>query len=153
MILTTQQNLSRYSSLNPNFADAFRALAELAAQPFVPGRHEVDGDRIFINAAEYDTKDPEGASMEFHRRYIDVMWLLSGAETIGIHPCAEETQVTRQYDEEADYALAMLPGSFTMLRMVPGSIAILFPEDAHAPSLHAKQPHHVQKLIAKVRVD
>ena len=153
MILTTTDKLSKYINDNPNFADAFAALAELAAKPFAPGRHEVDGDRIFINAAEYDTRDSQGASMEFHKRYIDVMWMVSGKETIGIAPNCDALTVTKEYDAEGDYALAALPASYTRLAMAPGCVAILFPEDAHAPSLNADGVDHVQKLICKVRVD
>lgn len=153
MIFTTTDKLSQYIGANPNFTDAFSALAEVAAKPFTPGRHEVDGDRIFINAAEYDTRDSQGASMEFHKRYVDVMWMVSGMETIGIAPDCNTLTVTKEYDAEGDYALAALPESYTRLAMGPGCVAILFPEDAHAPSLHADGPHHVQKLIGKVRVD
>ena len=39
-----------------------------------------------------------------------------------------------------------------LLRMEPGTVCILFPEDAHAPGLDVCGSSHVQKLIAKVRV-
>ena len=39
------------------------------------------------------------------------------------------------------------------VRILPGDVCILFPEDAHAPSIQAGDtPVHVKKLIAKVAV-
>ena len=68
MIQTTVNDLSRYESLNPLFPAAFSALKALASGEFIKGRHEVDGDHIFINAAEYDTNPVERSGMEHHKR-------------------------------------------------------------------------------------
>lgn len=153
MILTTIHDLAKYQSVHPSFPATFAALAKLAKAEFTTGRHEVDGDRIFINCAQYETKAPEDSCMEFHGRYIDVMWMCSGEETIGIFPSDALSVITRPYDSDADVALAELEKEYTALRMVPGSVAILFPEDAHAPSMNLKGKCLVQKMIAKVRID
>lgn len=153
MILTTVSQLNRYESLNPLFPKTFAALAELAGQPFEKGRHEVDGDRIYINAAEYDTRPAEGAGMEHHKRYIDVMWMVSGEETIGVCNTSQLTDITMPYSEKDDVALAKLVGVYTEVKIKTGDVVILFPEDAHAPSMQLNGAGHVQKLIAKVEVN
>lgn len=153
MILTTVDRLERYCSANPRFPAAFDALRKLAEEPFTKGRKEVDGDQIFINCAEYTTNPSETSSMEFHRRYIDVMWMLDGEEIIGIHPVSALKNIKKEYDPEGDYALADLDPEYTQLVMKKGMIAILFPEDAHAPSMQLNGPCTVHKLIGKVLVD
>ena len=153
MILTTISDLAKYQGVHPAFPATFAALEQLSKEDFVTGRHEVDGDRIFINCAQYETKAPADSCMEYHGRYIDVMWMCAGEEVIGIYPSQELASITRPYDENADVALAELEKEYTALRMVPGSVAILFPEDAHAPSMQLKGPCKVQKMIAKVRID
>lgn len=153
MVLTTKENLKRYCSLSPRFAAAFTALAKLAEIPFKPGCHPVDGDNIFINALEYDTQIENGALMEAHKIYIDVMWIISGNEQIAISPLANATEITSPYDVSGDAVLTKIPANCTYLQMNPGSVCILFPEDAHAPGLSTAAPSHIQKLIAKVRVD
>ena len=152
MVQTTKEQLQNYCSLNPHFPAAFAALEKLAEKGFERGRHPVDGDNIFINALEYDTHPAEGALMEAHEAYIDVMWMVSGREQIGVCPLADVTELTQPYDAAGDAALAKLAIGSSMVQMKPGSVCILFPEDAHAPGLDAAAPSHVQKLIAKVRV-
>lgn len=153
MIVTTLANLSDYTSVHPLFAEAFRALAALAAEPFLRGQHPVLGDRIFINALEYDTKPAEDALMEAHRRYIDVMLLLEGSEEIAVFETDALTHVTVPYTPEADALLAQLEPQPLRVRMTPGSVCILFPEDAHAPGLDAEGTSRVRKLIAKIAVE
>ena len=153
MILTTVSQLNRYVSLNSHFPKAFAALAELAAAPFEKGRHEVDGDKIYVNAAEYDTRPADISGMEHHKRYIDVMWMVSGEEIIGVCDTSELTEFTMPYSEKDDAALAKLVPVFTELKIKAGDVVILFPEDAHAPSMQLCGASHVQKLIAKVEVD
>lgn len=152
MICTTLEHLDRYSPLNPRFAQAFDALKSLAAAPFSPGRHEVAGDAIFINAAEYDTRPTAQSLMEAHQRYIDIMLVLSGTETIGVQPADTLQTIVQDFDAAADILLARLGSTYCALSMRPGSVAILFPEDAHAPAMDAGATSHVQKLIAKVLI-
>jgi len=152
MVLTTKEELKFYASLNPHFEKAFAALEEMAAGEFVKGKHPVDGDNIFINALEYDTHPAEGALMEAHKTYIDVMYMVSGKEAIGVTPSAELTEITKEYDPAGDAFLAKLPCCYTELQMKPGSVCILFPEDGHAPGLDCCEKDHVRKLIAKVKV-
>ena len=150
MILTTIHDLAKYQSVHPSFPATFAALEKLAKEEFTTGRHEVDGDRIFINCAEYETKPAENSCMEYHKEYIDVMWMVEGEETIGIFPTSQLKNITRPY--EPDAALAELEKEYTSLRMVPGCVCILFPEDAHAPSMDLNGTSKVRKMIAKVRI-
>ena len=152
MIQTTVNDLSRYESLNPLFPAAFSALKALASGEFIKGRHEVDGDHIFINAAEYDTNPVERSGMEHHRRYIDVMWMVSGEEIIGTCPVAQLQEFTKPYSSDIDAALAKLVPVYTEVKIGAGDVVILFPEDAHAPSMDLHGTAHVQKYIAKVEV-
>lgn len=152
MIQTTVENLSRYESLNPLFPAAFSALKALSEEAFIKGRHEVDGDRVYINAAEYDTKPAESSCMEHHGRYIDVMWMVSGEEIIGTCPVSQLQEITMPYSEKDDVCLAKLPGCYTELKIKAGDVVILFPEDAHAPCMQLNGASCVRKLIAKVEV-
>ena len=140
MILTTIQEMDRYVSVNPRFAAAFAAARALAEKTFAGGRHEVDGEEIFINAAEYDTKPAAQ----------NVMVMLEGEETIGIQN-VNTVAVTKPYDESGDALLGALEPGYTAIHMQPGSVAILLPEDAHAPGMDYAGTHHVRKLICKVR--
>jgi len=153
MIQTTRQEWNQFQGINPRFAKAFSALQRLAAEPFVKGRHEVDGDEIFINEVEYDTKAPDEALYEAHRKYIDVMLLLEGEERICVLPVSGLTHIVTAYDGAGDALLAKESQASSVIQMRPGTITVLFPEDAHAPGIMAgEESCRVRKLIAKVLV-
>ena len=152
MIQTTVADLSRYSALNPYFPAAFETLAKMAQQPFVPGRHEVDGENIYVVALDYNTRPLEGAKTEAHKKYIDVMWIISGQEQLAWYPTDAHKNILMPYDAVGDCLLAEVEKDSTMVQFHAGDVVILFPEDGHAPSLDLDGTQHVQKLIAKVRV-
>ena len=150
MIHTTFEEMKRYEGLNPFFKEAFAAIASVKEEEFVKGRHEVDGENVYINAIEYDTKPAENCIFEAHRKYIDVMYLLEGEEFIGYTPLKNCKHVTMEYSEKDECSLAKLEPETMKIHMLPGDVCILFPEDAHAPSIQATDaPVHVKKLIAK----
>ena len=153
MIQTTVENWDAYAAVNPHFAKAFAAMKRMAAEPFVKGRHEVDGTTIYVNGAEYDTKDPAKCVMEAHRKYVDVMLMLEGEETIAVCQVDTLKHVTTPYDEKIEALLADPEPGYTAVHMRPGDVTILFPEDAHAPGMQVGAPCHVRKLIGKVAVD
>jgi len=88
MILDTLINSARYAGMHPGFARAFAFLAatDLAALP--PGRHEIDGDRIYVSIDHKDGRGEDGARLEAHRRYIDIQYTIDGNELIGWMPLA-----------------------------------------------------------------
>ena len=152
MIHSTASNLERYFPIHPRLAKAAQAFAALHTQPFEPGKHPVDGDDIFINAVEYETKPIESAILEAHRAYIDVMLLLEGEERIACCDLSVVEKITQPYETAKDALLAEIPVNTTFVWMRPGDVAVLFPEDCHAPGLDTDGRHKVKKLIAKVRL-
>jgi len=152
VIQTTKKQLKNYTALHPYFSAAFAALARVAEEEFIAGYHEVDGNNIYINALEYHTHGVENAQMEAHGRYIDVMWMLSGDEKIGVCPAEQMQPITKPYHAAADVFLSRFVEDCTYLRMQADSVCIFFPEDGHAPGLDAAGTTYVRKLIAKVKV-
>ena len=150
MIYVNKSDFARYCSVHPRFQKAFDAMLALAAQPFEKGRHPVDGDEIFINAAEYDTKPQENSIFEAHRKYVDIMLMLEGEERIGCKPVDTLANITQPYDEAGDALIAAMETEFASIYMTPGDMVVFFPEDGHAPCMDWKTTSHVKKLIAKV---
>ena len=152
MIHTTLSNAKRPSSLFPGAEKAFEALKKFKDAEFVKGRREVDGDDIYINAVEYETKPLESSVFEAHRKYIDIMLMLEGEERIAYSDISRAGEITKEYDESGDYLLAKIPDDASFEYMKEGDIVIFFPEDCHAPAIEANKKCKVRKLIAKVRV-
>ena len=149
MILDVLENAQRYDSLHPRLAPAFDFLrrGDLAALP--AGRHEVHGDRLYAVVVREEGRGREGAKLEVHRKYIDVQFSVEGTDLIGwknISACAGPGD---GYDDEKDIEFfSDAPDAW--IATPPGTFAIFFPDDAHAP-LGAEGPLH--KVVMKVAVD
>lgn len=132
MILDKLDEAERYASLHPAFARAFDFLSKTNLASLAPGRHDIDGDRMFVIIDHKSGKGREGARLEAHKAYIDVQYTFEGMEEIGWAPLAACRPPTGGFDAEKDIAF-FDDRPTTWLGVPPGLFAIFFPEDAHAP--------------------
>ena len=131
MILDTLSNASLYLAAHPRFAKAFEFLQrpDLATLPC--GNYEIDGKDVYASVQEPSLRPLSSAKVEFHRKYIDIQYVISGAETMGWSPlCA--IGLPEPFDEAKDVGFAAdKPQSLLDVR--PGMFAVFIPTDAHAP--------------------
>jgi YhcH/YjgK/YiaL family protein len=149
MIIDKLDNADRYNALHPGFEAAFRALREMDFEEMEEGPQEIDGERLVVNVIRSQAKRMEDVWLEAHHRYIDIQYLISGEEQFGWQLTADSEIPMGEYDEEKDtIKYEDVPeGWFPLL---PGSFAIFFPEDAHAPMLGEGA---INKIVVKVAVD
>lgn len=148
MIVDTLKNAEAHAGLHPGFARAFEFLRALPPDGLPHGRHEIEGSRVFALAAEDQGRGMEGARLEAHRKYVDIQFVVAGQERIGWRKLEECREVAEPYHEERDIGFFRdAPASWVVVP--PGSFAIFFPEDAHAP-LAGRGP--VRKVVVKVAV-
>lgn len=114
------------------------------------GRCELDGDRVYAMVQRYTTTAQP--KFEAHRRYIDVQFVAAGAEVIGWAPLGR-LHVSEAYAPEKDICFGSVEtGGWTPALLRAGELAVLYPEDAHAPRLAAGAPGAVTKVVVKVAV-
>jgi len=152
MIVTDLMHIERQVLLTPTLVKAIEFLRrpELAAL----GREKVaiDGDRVFALPQRYETAAAETPRFEYHRKYIDIQYIVEGEEVIGWAP-AVKLKITDPYDREQDITFGTAPsGEITQVRLHAGQLAVLYPEDAHAPRIAAGAPSSVFKIVVKVEV-
>ena len=152
MILDKVENAARYAGVHAGIPAAVAAALKLNADTYQRGRVDVDGDNIYLNCAEYDTHDREGALTEAHRAYLDVMVVVEGVETVYVKRTDALKNVTKPYDASIEALLADTDADVSAVRLEKGDFLVLFPEDAHAPGCHADAPCHVKKAIGKVKI-
>jgi YhcH/YjgK/YiaL family protein len=133
-----------------NIAFAFLRSGDLTK--LAPGRHDIDGENIYAMMNEYTTKDPDSALFEAHRKYIDIQFMVSGNELIGLAPLSSKTDVTQPYSDEGDAELFHVKESKS-LKASPGRFFIFFPDDAHSPGIRDGAAMPVRKVVVKVKVD
>jgi biofilm protein TabA len=152
MILDTLSLWHRYTALNRRFAPAFEFLRQLGPNP-VDGRHDVQGDSVYALVQRYATRDAKGLRLEAHRRYIDIQYVMQGREAIYWAPLALLDEVAMPYDPVKDAALYAASSAMAPVPVSAGQIAILFPDDAHAPCCTWGEPADVIKVVVKVEVE
>ena len=116
------------------------------------GRHEILGDLVYTSAMKSPSRAPEAGQFESHREYIDIQYLVSGEEVIGVAP-VEGLQVVTPYDAVKDTVFYAVPESFQELEVHPGHFAVFFPGEGHLPLCHSHGLHELHKVVVKVRMD
>lgn len=132
MITGRLEDLDRYAQVHPRFARAIAWIRKTDLAALAPGRHEIEGDEFYVSIDHKDGRGREGARLEAHRKYIDIQVTIAGDEEIGWLPLAECRQPEADFSTERDIVFFRdAPRSW--VQVPPGSFAIFFPEDAHAP--------------------
>ncbi len=146
-------HLSR-ASLYFGLGSGIRTGLEFLSRPDLArleGRYELpdSGGSYAIVEKEKLSRVAEGARWEAHRKMIDLHFLIHGEEWMGYADvCRLEME---QYHEEGDYSLGDGEGDRFLLRS--GYFTIMFPEDAHQPSLAPDdQPSLIRRVVVKVPV-
>lgn len=147
MIFDKIENSAIYETISPLLKAAFEYLKQTDFSKMDNGKHVIDGDALFAIVQEYDTKNSTDAKLEAHRKYIDVQYIISGEELIGVRPLIDQTPC-KDYDAENDYALYDDTCSFVKIN--PKQFAVLFPQDLHKPGIKVDGAIKVKKVVMKV---
>lgn len=147
MVVDTLENLDKYASLNPLFAQAIEFIKSHDMQAMEVGKTELKGRELVVNIAQTTPKTKEQAKLETHNEFIDIQIPLSGTEIMGYTPAKDCVPANAAYDAEKDITFFEgLAGDYVAVK--PGMFAIFFPQDGHAPGI---TPDGVKKVIVKVK--
>ena len=150
MILDTLKNAGNYAAIHEGINEVLKAVSGYTPENYETGKVEVDGDRIYYMRNAYATKEP--TIFEAHKKYIDVMVMIEGEETIYVKPTSRLSNITMAYDSERDLMLAEFDKDGTPVHMTKGSFIVLMPQDAHAPGCWYECSKSVKKIVGKVRI-
>jgi biofilm protein TabA len=116
------------------------------------GNYDLQGRDIYVQVIDMTTKPFSETRPEVHRQYIDVQFLCSGSEKIGVASETGGNTVAEDLLEQRDLLFYSSMENESMLTMTPGSFAVFFPSDVHRPGCAADQPMSIRKVVIKVRV-
>ncbi|MFN8241318.1 MAG: YhcH/YjgK/YiaL family protein [Bacteroidales bacterium] len=131
---------------------AFNFLAGARLDTMSTGRHDIDGNNLYVSISDYNTKAREEARFEAHEKYIDIQYVASGTEFMGLAPAAAVDSVLQTYDPAKDIKFVRVTGS-SEFKADPGRFFIFFPSDMHRPGLADGEKAMVRKVVVKVKVD
>lgn len=148
MVIDKIENYKLYLGLGERIAKAFEYISETDLSQTSVGKYEIEDDNIFALVQEYETKVIEGAKPEGHHKYIDIQYIISGVELIGLATFLDQTPIFS--DKEADNDL--YDCDTTLFRMDSGMFSIFFPGDIHMPGIKINQSSTVKKVVIKVKI-
>ncbi|MCS3799291.1 YhcH/YjgK/YiaL family protein [Niastella sp. OAS944] len=150
MIIDLLSNAQLYYNQGPLFKKAFEYLANTDFSKVEKGKYELDGTNLFAIVNEYDTIATDNEQMESHKKYIDIQYIVSGAERIG-HDLLTTQKPSKAYDDEKDFMLwGEKPSFFSVIKA--GMFAVFFPHDLHMPNIMIDNAAPVKKVVIKVAV-
>lgn len=116
------------------------------------GRHDIDGDMMFVNVMNMTTHGYEGSHPEVHQKYIDLMYWPEGGERIGVAPYLG-TEVVYEAHPENDISLLEDVTNESILVATEGCFGIFFPWDAHRPALYLNDGSVTsRKVVIKIHI-
>jgi len=140
---------ARQYQLNKAYWDkTFAFLKEHDLQTLAAGRYPIDGENVFAIVTENPTKDYDSTKWESHRNYIDLHYVISGEEKIGVSLITKLT-VTNPYDSLKD--LANYSGTGKLYSAAPGTFFLFFPSDGHRPNITTGDKKPDKKIVLKIR--
>ena len=150
MIASDLNHVEHQVSMNTVLQKAIDFLRRPDILDLPDGKVELDGDRVYAIVQRYETTAAGTPKFEYHRKYIDVQFIASGQEIIGWTP-ADRVSVTEPYLAEKDICFGTAAAEqWTSIRLQAGQLAVLWPEDGHAPKLAFGTPSPVMKIVVKV---
>ena len=148
MVFDKIENIALYKSLHPEFTKAFNYLKNTDFSKLDDGKYKIDGDDMFAIVQHYDTKESANAKLESHFKYIDIQYMHSGTELIGVSTLYK--QLPFKNDPEND--IAFYEGEASFVKLTKGMFAIFFPDDMHMPGIKSEQSQLVKKVVIKVKI-
>ena len=98
--------------------------------------------------SEYETKTPEVAKWESHKKFIDLQYVICGREKMGLLPL-DKAILQEEYQSEKDLIFfGEQDGEY--FTATPEVYYLFFPQDVHRPGLRIDGAEKVKKLVLKI---
>ncbi len=152
MIIDNIKNSGRYLGGHKNIAKALEFIAEHAEDPKLEdGTYPVVPDEVIVHVLTKDTHAREDAKMEIHKNFMDIHYMIRGAERCGMAPLAKEEEI--DYNPETDNGFWDCRDSFDVL-IREGEFYAVWPMEPHCPLCNSDgRVETIRKIICKVKVD
>jgi YhcH/YjgK/YiaL family protein len=145
--LFVKENLANEESWNA----AFEFLKNNDLRTLSTGHYKLSPNGTYATVSIYETKEPEIAQYEAHRKFIDIQYVAAGEEYIEVIPL-NRLKNGEPYNSEADIIFFEDKTAGDKLFANEDTYFIFFPEDAHKPCLKMNTIGEVKKVVVKIPV-
>lgn len=149
MIYDSLKHMECYRGIHPGVYRGLELLRDTDFSTWEDGRHEIDGDALFLLLQSYETKG-ENETPEAHRKYVDIQYLLSGSERMGVAPLED---MRKEVEGHPERDIWFYHGPTDELLLTGDRFVALWPGDAHAPGISVDGPTPCRKCVVKVKIE
>lgn len=120
-------------------------------RPGETDRFDLEGSAFYLLCQCYFPKQREEGRFEAHARHTDLHFLCSGRECIEVDDLRSRG-LPPDYDDKGDWHFPVGQNPPSRFVLDPGQVAVLTPEDAHAPCLRLADCDGkvVRKVVVKI---
>ena len=144
MIFDNIANFENYRGLEKIYP-LLRFLAKTDFSDMPEGRYELDGGNYYMVQAYEPHAD--GKRSEAHKQYIDIQFMVRGAELIGVAQLGDAEPTSQAGEDCWFYNVPM-----TNLPLSENTFAVFYPNDLHAPGIPDGKCPACKKIVVKVKV-
>lgn len=149
MIFGNIRSLEEYPFLEGAVKRCFEYAGAHDLSVYETGRHDIDGDRLFVNIVEYETVGADDRFWEAHRAYLDVHLMLVGEEQIDLNFI--QNMDVKPFIRQDDF-LPMDGEKNSSVILREGDFLICYPSDGHRTAVAVDGSEKIKKAIFKVRI-
>ena len=148
MILDKIENYKLYAGITERLAKGFEFIANNDLVALASGTYDIEDKAVFAIVQEYDTKEIKDCVLEGHTKYIDIQYMISGIELMGVTTKKDQKVVSSDVDK--DYTF--YEGETAYIKLTEGMFTVFFPDDLHRPCVQDGQSSKVKKVVVKVQI-
>lgn len=151
MIVGRLVDVTRQRSVLPvAIVRAIGILQKLDLESVLPGRYEIEGDRLFYSVEDVALRTLEDSRPEAHVRYADIQLPLSTCERYGFSLPEPGLASIDDQLETRDLAFYPPPANETFMDVCPGSYVVFLPGELHRSALVVSEKTTLRKIVVKV---
>lgn len=150
MIIGKIKNIGMYKGISKNLDIAIDNIIDGNYKNKSVGKNEIDGNRVFFNIQEINTKDVEEAFFETHKKYIDIQIVIDGTENYGVLLSDKDLEIAEPFNCEKDFALFNKKPE-TIFTLTPEDFIIFFTDEPHMPGLKVNEKETIKKVVYKIK--
>jgi len=138
-------------NLHPTIKDCLDFITKISLEDFIQGRFDL-GSGCFAIQSEYETLPiSETVTIEGHRKYVDLQYIVDGLESIYYIPTSAIKGKLNYVDCDDVWKTQLNVNEVQQIKMSAGEFLLLYPEDGHGPQYcYDETPSTVKKIVVKI---
>ena len=147
MIYDSLKHMEAYQGVHPGIYKGLELLRDTDFSKLEDARVEVDGEDLFYLLQSYESK-PANDTPEAHKKYVDIQFLISGREKMGVGALEDMKEEVEAHPERDIW---FYHGPLDEITLGGDKFVVIFPGDAHAPNIAVDRPEPVLKCVEEVK--